>query len=513
MKTDATGDASAGYEAHDKLEERLSSRFGVELDRAERDYPALRQKLVGAAAPGRGGRRLWPRIALPITTAAVLAVLALVGVGLAWRPATGPAAGSPSAPAPSGIVMGSDGIPSRIGGERVYRVTDKAEWQNIQGSFLLGSVPTFFVPSCIAVGSSLVPERDLIQSGCGTELVGVLLGGGTPLAPRTAVPVAAWVGHPVALRVHTNDPEAAQCQAAQRAACDAAVVVESVVWPFVPTEIAGEHVYRAADKGSFASLSAANPAGTFLLGGLVTEPDVIPACPAPQVSEAELQLVPYCSWVSVDGLQLSPKGLAIADMRNRVAVVRVHVNDPLAAQCPAESRSFCQAAVVVESVVWQGEPLAGPTQIAGPTPTPGVRGSPIPTPGVPSNPIPAPTDQVGPDGVPATLSGAPVYRAANLPATQAFLLGGKLTRDTSCAAPSAPLAKPPSCGYWMLDGVKVGTAVDMPASLLGQPVVATVQRGRTLAVCPDGSCTTDTIVVFEIVWPKLPPTPPTPLTP
>ena len=60
MKNDATGDASAGYEAHDKLEERLSSRFGAELERAERDYPALRAKLVGVAAAGRGGRRSWP---------------------------------------------------------------------------------------------------------------------------------------------------------------------------------------------------------------------------------------------------------------------------------------------------------------------------------------------------------------------------------------------------------------------------------------------------------------------
>ena len=506
MKTDATGDESAGQRAHDKLEERLSSRFGAELERAERDYPALRAKLVGVAAAGRGGRRSWPRIALPITTAAVLAVLALVGVGLAWRPATGPAAGSPSAPAPSGIVMGSDGIPSQIDGERVYRVTDKAEWQSLKGSFLLGSVPDLSSPSCLAVGgSSLVPEQDLIQKGCGTLLVGVLLGGGTPLAPRTEVPVVAWVGHAVVLRVHTHDPEAAQCQTAQRTACESAVVVESVVWPFVPTEIAGEHVYRATDWSSFASLSAASPTGAFLLGGPVAAADPIPSCPVPQISEAELQLVPYCTWVSVDGVQLSPKGLAIADMRNRVVVVRVHVNDPLAAQCPAEVRQACQAAVVVEGVVWQGEPLASPPQIAAPTPTSG-------GPGI----IPAPTDQVGPDGVPTTLNGQPVYRAASLPATQMFLLGGKLTLDTTCPAPSAPLAKPPSCGYWMLDGVKVGTAVDIPASLLGQPVVATVQRGRTLAVCPGGSCTTDTIVIDEIVWP-LPssalPTPSAPLTP
>jgi len=499
MKTDPTGDASAGYEAHDKLEERLSGRFGVELERAERDYPALREKLVGIGATERGGRRSWPRIALPITTAAVLAVLALVGVGLAWRPATGPAtgpaAGSPSAPAPSGIVMGSDGLPNQIDGERVYRVTDKAEWQSLKGSFLLGSIPSLSAPSCFVgsnVGSNLVPEQHLIQGGCGTLLVGVLLGGGTTLAPRTAALVSSWVGHAVVLRVHTDDPEAAQCQTAQRAACEAAVVVESVVWPFVPTEISGEHVYRAADQSSFASLSAASPAGSFLLGGVVSAADPIATCPVPQISEAELKLVPYCNWVSVDGVQLSSKGLAIANLRNRVVVVRVHVNDPLAAQCPAEVRQACQAAVVVEGVVWQGEPLASPPQIAAPTPTSG-------GPGI----IPVPTDQVGPDGVPATIRGAPVYRATNLPATQTFLLGGKLTRDAGCAAPSAPLAKPPSCGYWMLDGVKVGTAVDIPASLLGQAVVATVQRGRTLAVCPGGSCTTDTIMIYEIVWPPI----------
>ena len=59
--------------------------------------------------------------------------------------------------------------------------------------------------------------------------------------------------------------------------------------------------------------------------------------------------------------------------------------------------------------------------------------------------------------------------------------------------------------------------VDLPESLLGQPVVAQVEVGRALAVCPGGSCTKSTIVVMAIVWPvsavATPPAPPSPLAP
>jgi len=134
----------------------------------------------------------------------------------------------------------------------------------------------------------------------------------------------------------------------------------------VPSEIAGEHVYRATDQSSFASLR-----GSFLFGGLVTTPDVIPPCPAPMgQSDAELQLIPYCSWVAIDGVQLAPKGTAIAELKNQMAVVRVHVNDPLAAGCQPTVRAECETAIVVESVVWTSNPngTASPTpEVAVPT--------------------------------------------------------------------------------------------------------------------------------------------------
>jgi hypothetical protein len=143
----------------------------------------------------------------------------------------------------------------------------------------------------------------------------------------------------------------------------------------VPSEIAGEHVYRATDQASFASLK-----GSFLFGGLVTTPDAIPPCAAPMgKSDVELQLIPYCSWVAIDGVQLAPKGLAIADLKNQVAVVRVHVNDPLAAECKSSVRAECEAAIVVESLVW----TSNPNGMASPTPTvavPALSANPVSTP-------------------------------------------------------------------------------------------------------------------------------------
>jgi hypothetical protein len=507
-RADGIGGSSAD-KPDDGLEERLSGRFAVEVSRAERDYPALRDKVErgaagGAADAGRG--RGWPKLALPITSAAVLAVVALLA-GSLWsgslRGPSGPAP-LPSGPAASGIVMGSDGIPTQIDGQRVYRVGDHAAWRNIQGSFLLGVIPNLSVPVCIVTGSSVVPEQDLVQRSCGGGmLVGVVLGDGVTLAPKSSGLLTAWTGHAVVVRVHTHDPEAAQCSAAQQAQCEAAVVVEVVVWPTVPAEIAGERVYRVADQASFPKT------GSFLLGGVFARPDVMPPCPMPiDKNNAEQQLLPYCYVVMIDGIQLAPMS-QIDEPNGEIVVARVHVNDPLAAQCPETDRAQCQASVVVESVVSHSMPyttaLSSPV---GPTGTPGTNPATTPDTGPMATPPVPPLSQVPDLGVPTAVGGEPVYRASNMPSSDSFLLGGKLTRDTSCAAPATPMANPPACGYWMIDGVKVGTMVDMNVASIGQIVIARVSRGRVLAVCPGGSCTKDTLVVTEIVWPNLEPPPP-----
>lgn len=116
----------------------------------------------------------------------------------------------------------------------------------------------------------------------------------------------------------------------------------------VPTEIAGEHVYRAIDQASFTSLK-----GSFLLGGLVTYPDVVPPCPSVAGPPGDGQgLLSYCYWPSIDGLALSPLG-SFGEPANETVVARVHVNDPYASECRPAVRAECDAAIVVESVVWR----------------------------------------------------------------------------------------------------------------------------------------------------------------
>jgi hypothetical protein len=502
MKTDNRG-GGAVNEPDDNLEERLAGHFAAELNRAGQDYPALRDNLEPAqAAPSAspGGRGRWPRIALLFTSAAVLAVTVLVASGLLSGSTTGPAT-QVSGPAAPGVVMGADGIPSQIDGQRVYRVAEKAEWQNLSGSFLLAGYAVSPVGSCpISALPTLPSEADLVDCGS-VELLPYpitispgLGSGNLMLAPLGSSWLAGWEGGSAAvvIRVHAHDPEAALCSAAEKSACAAALVVEAVVWPVVPTEIAGERVYRAADQASFPT------SGSFLLGGPFTKPSFVPPCPAISQSAAEQQLIPYCYLRTVDGLYVAPMS-NIDELNDEIVVARVHIDDPLAAQCPAAVLAQCRTSVVVETVVW---PIAGP--IAAPTPTPGV----------PSSPNPAATDQLGPDGVPPTLNSEPVYRAANLPTALTFLLGGKLTQDTSCAPPTAPLPKPPACGFWMLDGVKVGTMVDLPESLLGQTIIARVERGRSLSICLTGSCFATNLVVDAVVWPAgetvAPPPPPSP---
>ena len=509
MKTDATGGASAIDKANAGLEERLSGRFAVELSRAEDDYPALRLRPRGAAGDGRA-RSVWPRlVAVPVGIAAILLV-AVVGSPL-LLPGTAPlapAAGS------GGPALGRDGIPTQIDGQRVYRVTDQAEWQNLSGSFLLGSYAVDAPIPCASPLPSTHPqssaEADLTPQ-CGVvELVPLAKDNSEyffNLAPRGLAVLTGWLNGPaVVMRVHAHDPEAAGCAGDSRAGCDSAVVVEAVVWPVVPTQIAGERVYRAVDQATFPI------SGSFLLAGLVTMPEFIPTCPMPPgLTTGEKDLIPYCYWEAIDGIHVAPKVDALAELRGRIVVARVHVNDAEAASCPVSIQAQCKAAVVVEDVVWTGAAVfSSPSASAGANPTPYA-----------TTPNAASSEGVGPvtivsDGAPTTLSGQPVYRAANLPATATYLLGGKLAHDTTCPAPATPLAKPPACGFWTLGGLKVGTMVDVPEWLDELPIVAQIASSRVVAVCPGGLCTTGTLVITAIVWPVPPPslpTPPAPLTP
>jgi hypothetical protein len=509
MKTEKRGGASAD-EPNDGLEERLSGRFTVELGRAERDYAALRQRLEVGAAPAR--RRAWPIFALPVASAAVLAiaVLALSGLLVGSVPSSPP---PPAAQSPAnGVVLGADGIPTQIDGEQVYGVADNAAWRPLTTSFLLKGYPSLSFPTCpIPVRPGPTADADLVPWCQSASLLASedSNSASVQFAPKSPVDFLAWEGSPqVVLRVHLHDPEAAQCSAAQADLCGSTPVAEAVVWPSVPTEIAGQRVYRNADRLSFPN------AGTFLLGGLFMKPQFAQPCPMPvDQNAAQQQLLPYCDRRTIDGLQIAPKSV-IDEPTDEIVVARVHADDQLAQQCPAVDRTNCQASIVVESIVWRSNPYAAvPTPaIVGPNGTPGTIPGSTPVPSPPSLPTPATTEiPLFPDlNAPSSLGDEIVYRAKNLPPAQSFLFAGKLTRDTTCAPPATPLARPPACGYWMLDGVRIGTQVDLPEALLGQAVVARVDRGRVVGICVGGSCVEGTLVIVAIVWPANDVVPPPP---
>ena len=510
-----TNETRGGAAAGDRLEERLADRFTVELSQADHDYRTLRVRTdaVGGAGGGRTGRRgarRWPRLLAALVGLAAVVITVILAAPV-LMPATVPGSATVSpirvGPAPTALplVMGSDGLPTQIAGEQVYRLADEAEWQNLPGSLLLG-VYLGGMPAC-AIGPTRIPPAQAWLLGCG-PVISLKPGGGSgrTLNPGSASMLLPWFGQNVVLRVHTHDPEAASCPTDVRASCETALVVEQVVWPVLPTvwsdgpnDKPGQRVYRASDKDSFPTT------GSFLLGGQVTMPDVMPKCPGRvAITTAEEDLVPYCIWrAAIDGIHVAPKGAdQLSELRDRYVVARVHVDDAEAALCPVSIQAECKAAVVVEAVLWAGAPTGtvtptpGPTGNVNPGPTPG------PTisvgAGVTSGPGPADAN-----GVPTSLDGQPVYRAATMPDAPTFLLGGKLTHDTNCAPPATPLAKAPACGFWTIDNVKVGTMVYLSAGWDGNNVVARVQRARVTAPCVGKTCTIDTIVVTEIVWPNL----------
>ena len=356
MKIESTG----GPEAENRVRQRLARLYEVELDRAERDFQTIKTPLRdGAEQLPR--RRL--RLRMAVEAVGILAVAAVL-VGGGWL-ATSPSSGPAVSAGPSAAALGADGIPDQVDGQRVYRIGDKTLWGKLGGSFLLGAYAVDLGRNC---------EPALGQPSSEIDLLGVCQSIGLeaspassfadalPLALKGATTLTGWFNGPaVVVRVHTHDAESAGCSTELVAACQAAVVVEAVVWPTVPTEIAGERVYRAVDQSSFAGMK-----GSFLLGGVFLKPDLVPPCPAPiDKSAAEQQLIPYCYLESIDGLLISPMS-SIDEPTNEIVVARVHVNDPLAAECPAAVVAGCRAAIVVESVVWRSDVLVNASPTAGP---------------------------------------------------------------------------------------------------------------------------------------------------
>jgi len=164
-------------------------------------------------------------------------------------------------------------------------------------------------------------------------------------------------GAPLVMRVHTHDSEAALCTAARLVQCQESVVVEAILWPTVPSQFDGQHVYggdeisAAAAAGSISSLP-----DSLLLGGVVWAESASTIGCSPASPSAQDELLSNCvPTVTIDGAFVAPKSSFTA-VTGQVVIVRGHVNDPLAAQCSADTQTACQEAFVVESVVWSEGP-------------------------------------------------------------------------------------------------------------------------------------------------------------
>ena len=379
----------------DRFDERLHDRLSA-LDAAVPARGAGRPPQTRSAGSAAGSRRRRQAVSVGLAAALVLALVALVSAGLAARyfVATEPT-GSPTAAASATteatasvpatptseptVIMGSEGFPVSIDGQPVYRLDDWGTWQNLSGSFLVAAGAPYGPPSCPVPfrEATPVPTADADLLGPCSEVIlfntsGFASGSGGSgrgTAPKglSLEAVMGWGGHIIVVRAHTHDPEAAQCSAAERAACEAALVVEAIVWPTVPDEIDGEHVFRGSDQldGNLARLDR-----SFLFGGLVSVQATGQEYSECSASTAASQLLAYCTpnLTAIDGVEIAPNS-AIEAMADQVVVVRAHDNDPLAADCPAAVRTGCEQSMVVESVVWSSKPYSTARSVPLPTPS------------------------------------------------------------------------------------------------------------------------------------------------
>jgi hypothetical protein len=180
----------------------------------------------------------------------------------------------------------------------------------------------------------------------------------------------------VVLQVHTNDRRAASCSAELRPICNAAVIVDRVLWPAstptgpdigsrypdgIPSEIDGAPVLRPAD--ALARAQTATDDTPFLVGGW-RGGYVVAACIPRVHPPAEPTLDPLfdqCSgYVIRDGPGADRSAIRIPPVANLPdapgpIVVRVHVHDLHADECGGGPTSLCEQAFVLDAVVWAGD--------------------------------------------------------------------------------------------------------------------------------------------------------------
>lgn len=123
----------------------------------------------------------------------------------------------------------------------------------------------------------------------------------------------------------------------------------------IPAEIDGEPVLRGG--AIEAHVAAAIDDTSFLVGGFIGPYFIVDCFVPPDFPRTPL-LSECGQWPSLlqetgstqFGLQLVSNGVTLVPVQ--FVVLRVHVHDPLAAECPDDYRERCERAVVVEELLW-----------------------------------------------------------------------------------------------------------------------------------------------------------------
>lgn len=459
--------------------------------------------------------------------------LALVIETVEWTPAmtaTGPTS-SPFGP------LYADGIPSTFEGQPVLRPSQaaaRAAASTDASTFVVGGwVGTVYSYTGCAKPSGSEGDQVLTRTFCGTylnESPTSVTEGPLELHFRTSVS-ADWQGvGPAIVRVHTHDPLATTCAAANQDACAHAVVVDALLWngpalgsDGLPSWMDGQSTISVPEaQGMLAHFDS--PAELEVRGwysGFALPCPFIPATVPPTPGSS---LLPENCQPSILGAAPIPLGQDHAgpdDLNLTLGpgvdappigavVLELHGHDPAAAACDASIRAACDAAVIVDRVVWTAS-----TGIVSPAPT--------------TTPVPSAVD------VPASIDGQPVLRGAAFVervnvATDAtsFLVGGwtPVTPEVYfCAfipAPSPGVSLDPGVealcgGLWFLDApgdpqgtlrgsppwvaARISVVTTVPA--WGVPFVMRVHvEGPRVPVCPAGAAPAcqRTVVEESLVW-------------
>ena len=521
--------------------DRLQRWFAVEVRAAERDV-ARGLVRVPSRWMGRGwlGSRGFAGGALATSAIVVVVVVALTSGFLGGTVGPSPTSGASGAtgtpgpspvPSPSGSLF-ADGIPSAFDGQPVLRPTQavaRAAASTDASTFLVGGwVATVYSYTGCATPTGSEGDQVLARSFCGTylnESPNGALEGPLELHFRSSVDPD-WPGvGPVIVRVHTHDPLATTCAAANQDACAHAVVVDALLWSGpalgsdgLPSWMGGQPTITVPEAQ--ATLAASTSADELFVrgwySGFALPCPYIPATVPPTPGSS---LLPDHCQPSILGPAPIPLGQdhATADDLDLTlgpgveappigaVVLEVHGHDPAAAACDPSIRAACDAAVIVDGVLWTASGGTAPT----PAPT--------------TTPMPSPAD------VPTSIDGEPVLRgqafvARVAAATDAspFLVGGwtpvtpEIYFCPAIPAPSPGVTQVLCGGLWFLDSpgdpqgtlqgtppwVAVRVAVVTAVPGWGVPFVMRVHvRLPTATRCPPGAVACQRLVIEEaLVW-------------